>query len=111
MTATKKSDSAAWPSHTPRCVPRSALSPIPAASIPCPSAQPTGDHGAHHGCVTASRQASSTKPERLMTKSRERTPAKRAVGSTRGGRSTKRRHTAMPRPITKKRPKKSSTVS
>src|SRR5438270_6516770 len=70
MTATKKSDSAAWPSHTLRCVPRSALSPIPAASIPCPSAQPTGDHGAHHGCVTASRQASSTKPDRLMTKSR-----------------------------------------
>src|SRR5437867_4252169 len=47
MMATKKSDSAACPSHTARCAPRSALSPRPAASIPCPSAQPTGDHGAH----------------------------------------------------------------
>src|SRR5436309_8874286 len=87
MMATKKSDSAACPGHTARCVPRSALSPRPAASIPCPSAQPTGDHGAHHTWVTARRHASSTKPDTLLTKSSARTPAKRAVGSTRGGRS------------------------
>ena len=52
-----------------------------------------------------------TKPVRLMTNSSASTPAKRAVGSTRCGRSTNRRHTAMPSPMTKKSPKRSSTVS
>jgi hypothetical protein len=52
-----------------------------------------------------------TKPVRVDDEQQREYVAKRAVGSTRAGRTTKRRQTAMPRPITKKSPKRSSTVS
>ena len=71
MMAMKNSEITAWNSHTPRCVAaQRALRHARRRACACPSAQPTGDHGAHHGCTTASRQASMTNPVRLMTNSR-----------------------------------------
>ncbi len=109
--ATNASESTAWNSHTERWTPRSAPSDVPSASSACPRAHPTGDHGPHAGRTTARRHASSTKPETLITNSSASAAAKRAVGSKRSGRATNRRQTAIPRPITKKRPKRSSVVS
>jgi hypothetical protein len=80
-----------WKSQVPRWRPRSAPSPSPSARKNCPSAQPTSDHGAHHGFTTASRQASSTNPVTLIAKRRARIQAKSRVGSIRAGRTTNRR--------------------
>ena len=52
-----------------------------------------------------------TKPVTLITNRSASTHAKRAVASTRAGRSTNRRQTAIPSPMTKKSPNMSSTVS
>ncbi len=48
-----------------------------------------------------------TNPVRLITKSKASIRAKRAVGSILAGRTTNRRYTAMPSPITKKSPNRS----
>ncbi len=111
MTAMKPSASTAWKIQVARWIPRSAPCVNPSATKPRPSAQPTGDHGAHQGSTTASRQASMTKPVTLMTNRSASTHAKREVASTRAGRWTNRRQTAIPRPMTKKSPNMSSTVS